>query len=166
MLEWLESTSLAVWVGESPSVWALPTILTLHTMGMAVLVGASWVLDLRLLGISRHIPLSAFRWVFPVIAVGLTVNLVTGVVLFTKNATTWGTAIPFLIKMALVVASVATLVPLRALVLRSDTKERREGVPVDGATVAVSGSPRLLAVFSIVAWAGAVVAGRLLAYLP
>ena len=53
-------------MGESPSVWAFPTVLTLHTTGLAVLVGASWLLDLRLLGISnRNIPLSAFRWVFP-----------------------------------------------------------------------------------------------------
>ena len=54
ILAWLESNPLAIWVHESPSVWAQPTVLTLHTMGMAVLVGASWVLDLRLLGISRN----------------------------------------------------------------------------------------------------------------
>src|SRR5688572_19139763 len=46
LLEWLETSRLAVWLGESPSVWAAPTVLTLHTTGMAVLVGASWVLDL------------------------------------------------------------------------------------------------------------------------
>ena len=77
-------------VGESPSVWAIPTVLTLHTTGLAVLVGASWVLDLRLLGLSRSIPLSAFRWVFRAVAIGLIVNLLTGVLLFIKNATTWG----------------------------------------------------------------------------
>ena len=43
---------------ESPSVWAFPTILTLHTTGMGILVGASWLLDLRLLGINRNVPLS------------------------------------------------------------------------------------------------------------
>ncbi len=115
VLAWLESSSLAVWVHESPSVWAQPTVLTLHTMGMAVLVGASWVLDLRLLGISRNVPLSAFRWVFRAVTVGLIVNLVTGVLLFAQRATTWGTSIPFLIKMCLVIASVATLVPIRSL---------------------------------------------------
>jgi hypothetical protein len=71
LLAWLESLPLSLWVHESPSVWAQPTVLTLHTMGMAVLVGASWVLDLRLLGISRNIPLSAFRWVFRAVMVGL-----------------------------------------------------------------------------------------------
>ena len=139
---------------ESPSVWAFPTILTLHTAGMAVLVGASWLLDLRLLGISRNTPLSAYRWVFPAIAVGLIVNLVTGVFLFIKNAATWGTAVPFGIKMLLVVVSVVLLLPVRKYVVSSD-----------GGQLEVSGNARLLAIASILAWAGAVTAGRLLAYL-
>jgi hypothetical protein len=154
ILAWLESNPLAVWVHESPSVWAQPTVLTLHTMGMAVLVGASWVLDLRLLGISRNIPLSDFRWVFRAIAVSLAVNLVTGALLFAQRATTWGTSIPFLVKMALVIASVATLLPLRAHLSRSDAEQ-----------LEVSGRTRLLAVVSILAWCGAITAGRLLAYL-
>ena len=154
VLVWLESLPLAVWVHESPSVWAQPTVLTLHTMGMAVLVGASWVLDLRLLGISRNIPLSAFRWVFRAVAVGLIVNVVTGVLLFAQRATTWGTALPFLIKIGLVIASVATLVPIRSRVFASDTNQAE-----------VSGSARLLAIASILAWSGAVTSGRLLAYL-
>ena len=154
MLLWLESNPLAVWVHESPSVWAQPTVLTLHTMGMAVLVGACWVLDLRLLGISRSVPLSSFRWVFRAVAVGLVVNLVTGALLFAQRATTLGPSIPFLIKMGLVIASVATLMPLRSLVFRSHAEQRE-----------VSGSARLLAVASILTWSGAITAGRLLAYL-
>ena len=156
MLSWLESTSLALWLRESPSIWALPTVLTLHTAGMAVLVGTSWMLDLRLLGVGRHVPLSAYRWVFPTLAVGLFVNLVTGVLLFIKDPTTWGTAMPFLVKMVLVVASVATLVPVRSLILRSPSTVPRGDV---------SRNVRLLAIASILAWTGAVTAGRLLAYL-
>jgi hypothetical protein len=154
VLTWLESTSLAIWLQESPSVWSFPTVLTLHTAGMGILVGASWLLDLRLLGVGRNVPLSAYRWVFPTLAVGLSVNLVTGVMLFIKNATTWGTAVPFLVKMGLVIASVATLVPIRSLVMKGDAE------PVEA-----GGNARLLAIASILAWAGAVTAGRLLAYL-
>ncbi len=153
MLEWLDSLSLSVWLRESPSVWSSATVLTLHTMGMAVLVGASFVLDLRLLGITRNIPLSAFRWVFTAVALALTVNLATGVLLFIKNATAWGTSIPFLIKMSFVIASAATLIPIRRYVLS------------DAGQGDVSGNVRLLAVVSIVAWSAAVTAGRLLAYL-
>ena len=117
-LVWLESLPLSVWVHESPSVWAQPTVMTLHTMGMGVLVGACWVLDMRLLGISKNIPLSAFRWVFRAVAISLFVNVVTGVLLFAGRAATWGTAIPFGIKMAFVVASAATVLPLRSYVLQ------------------------------------------------
>ena len=154
MLNWLESTSIAVWLAESPSVWAMPTVLTLHTAGMAVLVGASWVLDLRLLGINRNVPLSAYRWVFRAVAIGLIVNLITGVLLFMKNATTWGTALPFLAKMAFVVASAATILPIRTYVLNSGAGPSK-----------ISDRARLLAIASIVAWTAAVTAGRLLAYL-
>jgi hypothetical protein len=152
-LNWLESLSLSVWVHESPSIWAQPTVMTLHTMGMGVLVGATWILDLRLLGISRNIPLSAFRWVFRAVAISLTVNLITGVLLFMARATLWGTAFPFLIKILLVVASAATLIPIRTYVLQSDPDERE-----------VSSRAKMLAVISIAAWAGAITAGRLLAY--
>ena len=134
--------------------WAMPTVLTLHTTGMAVLVGASWVLDLRLLGINRNVPLTAYRWVFRAVAIGLIVNLVTGVLLFMKNATTWGTALPFLAKMAFVVASAATILPIRTYVLNSG----------DGPST-ISDRARMLAIASIVAWTAAVTAGRLLAYL-
>ena len=158
MLTWIESTGLSVWLRESPSVWALPTVLTLHTMGMGVLVGASWVLDLRVLGINRHVPLSGFRWVFPVVGVGLFINLVTGVLLFVKNPTTWGASVPFLVKMVLVIASVATVIPLRSLVLGVPAEQREGG----GGT---RQRARLWAIVSILAWTGAVTAGRLLAYL-
>ena len=154
VLVWLESLPLSVWVHESPSVWAQPTVLSLHTMGGLAALLEQGGKDLRLLGISRSIPLSGFRWVFRAVTVGLFVNVVTGVLLFAQRATTLGTAMPFLIKMCLVIASVATLVPLRSLVLRSDADQCE-----------VSGSARLLAIASILAWTGAITAGRLLAYL-
>src|SRR4030095_10215356 len=119
LLAWLEALPLSIWVHESPSVWAQPTVMTLHTMGMSLLVGASWVLDLRLLGVSRHVPLASYRWVVRVVTISFTVNLITGVLLFASRAETWGTALPFLVKMLFVVASVACLMPLRKLVLTS-----------------------------------------------
>jgi hypothetical protein len=153
MLEWLDATPLSTWLKESPSVWSNPMVLTLHTMGLSILVGACGVLDLRLLGVSRHIPIAAFRWVFRVVAIALAVNLVTGVLLFIKNPITWSSSVPFLIKMLLVAASVATVVPIRRFVLS------------DAAPGEVTGSMRGLAVVSIVAWSAAVTAGRLLAYV-
>src|SRR5262245_57706603 len=160
MLEWIESFGIAVWLRESPSVWAHPTVLTLHTTGMAVLVGAAYVLDLRILGIGRNVPLSSYRWIFTLVAVGLTVNICTGLLLFVKNATSWGTALPFFIKMILVIASVGTLLPIRKYVLQGEAA----GLSAD-ARRAEAGRARMLAIVSILVWSGAVTAGRLLAYL-
>jgi hypothetical protein len=56
--------------------------------------------------------------------------------------------------MCLVIVSVATLVPIRSQLFGGDAEPRE-----------VSGSVRLLAIVSILAWAGAVTAGRLLAYV-
>ena len=154
MLESRETTGIALWLRESPSVWSFPAVLTLHTTGLVVVVGACWVLDLRLLGITRSVPLSAFRWVFPAIAVGLVINVVTGVLLFIKNATVWGASIPFLVKMLLVAGAAATVLPLRSYVLRSGETQ-----------LEVGGQARTLALVSLVVWAAAVTAGRLLAYL-
>ena len=137
-LAWLGSLPLSIWVRESTSVWAQPTILTLHTMGMAVLVGASWVLDLRLLGVSRDVPLASYRWVFRAVAIAFTVNVITGVLLFAGRAETWGTAFPFLVKMLFVAASVAFLVPLRKLVLTSGPEQ----VEVPGNDAACQPEPR------------------------
>src|SRR3954464_5463102 len=152
LLVWLEALPLSVWVHESPSIWAQPTVLTLHTMGMGGLVGACWMLDLRLLGVGR-MPLSAFRWVFRAVALALVINVVTGVLLFMARATLWGTAFPFLIKILLVVASAATVLPLRNYV-------RQNG----DATGDVSARAKRFALISIAAWAAAITAGRLLAY--
>ena len=154
MLEWLEANSLALWLRESPSIWSSATVLTLHTMGMSVLVGASWVLDLRLLGVISKVPLSAFRWVFTVVAIGLVVNVFTGLLLFVKNATVWGTAVPFFIKMGFVIAGAATIVPIRKFVLNASAGQ-----------IDVTADARRMAIVSIVTWSAAVTAGRLLAYL-
>ena len=152
-LNWLEMLPLSVWVHESPSIWAQPTIMTMHTMGMGVLVGASWILDMRLLGVLPTVPLSAFRWVFRAVAISLLVNLVTGVLLFLARASLWGSAFPFLIKILLVVASAATVLPIRSYVLQSAPDQ-----------VDVSSRARMLAMISIAAWAAAITSGRLLAY--
>jgi hypothetical protein len=51
---WLQHTALSTWVVQSDSVWAYPTILTAHTVGLAILVGAAAMIDLRLLGVGAE----------------------------------------------------------------------------------------------------------------
>ena len=155
LLASIEGGALATWTRESPSLWAYPTILTLHTFGLAVLVGASAVIDFRLLGVAPRIPVPSLRQVFPVMWWAFALNFATGVLLFMANATTKGAQWVFYVKLALI--ALATIV-MWAMAKRVD----RAGESADDA---VAPSLRPLAVLSLVLWTGAIIAGRLLAYL-
>ncbi len=66
-LLWLEQSALPTWVRESDSVWSYPTMLTLHTLELGVLVGASAVVDLRELGSARPFPVASLPSLTPAI---------------------------------------------------------------------------------------------------
>jgi hypothetical protein len=153
-LSTLEGTALATWVRESGSLWGYPLILTLHTVGLAMLVGASTVVDLRLLGASQ-LPLPPFERLFTVVWLGFAINAASGTLLFMSDATAKGAQLVFWIKLGCigVGVAVARLMQRRLFAVRGDASTT--GAP----------SGRGLAVTSLLAWLGAITAGRLMAYL-
>src|SRR3954471_15794419 len=100
MTAWLEGTVLATWVRQSPSLWAYPTVLTLHTVGLGIVVGASVIIDLRLLGWAPRIRLGTLAPLFRLIAWGFVINALTGVLLFIADATTKSRQTVFYVKLA------------------------------------------------------------------
>ena len=55
----LQDSAFTDWFLGSDSIWAYPTVLTLHTVGMAMLVGASIVVHLRVWQVGAAIPIDA-----------------------------------------------------------------------------------------------------------
>jgi hypothetical protein len=153
LLTWLEGSAFSIWVREAPTIWAFSTILTVHTFGMGVLVGTSALLDLRLLGIGRTMPLGPLQSLYRIMWAGFWLNLVTGSALFAADATTRGTQWLFFAKMLFVVTGVATMILIRRQVYGA----RPEPI--------ITGSTRALAALSLVVWVAAITAGRLLAYV-
>ena len=49
VLVWLENNQLSVFIREFPSVFGFPTILFLHTLGLAMVAGPSIAIDLWIL---------------------------------------------------------------------------------------------------------------------
>src|SRR5690349_21485546 len=98
----LENSAFSNWLRESPSLLAYPAVLTLHTLGLAILVGASWMLDLRVLGVGRAIPLTALARIFRVMWIGFWINTISGVALFAADATGKGSTRLFLFKLLLI----------------------------------------------------------------
>src|SRR4030095_10168869 len=82
----LEGSGFGTWLRESGSIWAYPAVLTAHTLGMGVLVGASAVLDLRLVGCAPRIPLEPLRSLFPIMWAGFWLNALNVVALFAADA--------------------------------------------------------------------------------
>jgi hypothetical protein len=74
----LQESDFGVWVSSAPTLLAYPTILMLHTVGLAMVVGPAAVLDLRLLGVGNRLPLSALSGVFRVMWIGFAINASTG----------------------------------------------------------------------------------------
>ena len=154
LLQALEGSPFSAWVRESPSIWAYPTILTLHTVGLGVLVGANWMVDLRVLGFARAIPGSVLSRAFPMMWAGFWLNAVTGAVLFAGDPTTKGTTAVFMGKLVLVAVGVVLMIAL---------KRRLRGRDIDAGT-AIPGV-KALAATSLVLWIAAIAAGRWMAYV-
>ena len=92
----LEETSLALWVGES--LWGYPLMLSLHVIGLAIVVGIFVMRDLRLLGMFDGIAFAALPSLIKLGWIGFIINALSGFALFTSQATTFIESTPFLLK--------------------------------------------------------------------
>jgi hypothetical protein len=152
-LVWLQQTAIARWVGESPSIWAYPTILTLHTVGLGIVVGVNAIVDLRVLGAAPRMSPAALRGLYPPMWAGFVLNAVTGTLLFAAGAEWTGVKPLFYIKLTLIAAALALAVVIRRSVVAGDARA------VQGARA------KVLAVASLVLWIAAIFAGRYTAYV-
>ena len=150
----LQESAFTDWFLGSESIWTYPTVLALHTIGMAILVGASFVVHLRVLQVAGAIPLSRLRALYRFVWIGFAINLATGVVLFVTQAADRIADPVFSIKLG----SIAAALWLGALV-------KRRAIDPENAPQAATGLSRLLAAASLGLWTIAIVAGRLMAYL-
>ena len=151
----LEDSSFAQWVAGAPTIWAYPSILTFHTVGMGLVVGASAVINLRLLGVGPEVPVARLRGLFRPLWFGFWLNAVTGVVLFIAHAAEKVVQEVFYVKLALVALALFTVIRIR-----------REVFPAGSTTaVPITATAKVLAIVSFVLWAGAITAGRLMAYI-
>jgi len=150
-LAWLESSAFSSWLKESPSLLAYPAVLFLHTVGLVFTAGPSTVISVRLLGAGRGLPLAPLERLFPVIWIGFWISAVSGLLMLAVDATTKLANPLFSLKMIFVAASVALMVLVRRMLKA-------------GAATPEPSRGRWLAFASLICWAGAIAAGRFMAY--
>jgi len=167
MWEALQNTPLTLWIDSSR--WAYTLILACHGLGMALVVGLTVVISMRVLGFPAEGPLSAYRELWPILIWAFAVNAVSGVLLFVHDAVALSSNPSFIVKMAAIVVGGVLLWRLdrEVLVPAAGAGGLREVRVAGSATAAAApASARLLAAGCIAVWLVAVtVSGRLIAYI-
>ena len=152
-LLWLQATPIAVWVAGADTLWAFPAILTLHTVGLGIVVGSNLLVDFKLLGSAPGVPLETLRVVYRPMWAGFALNALTGVLLFMAGAEFTGVKLIFYAKLALIAAALVVSIRIKRVAFD------------EGAGRQVPDRARTLAMVSIALWMAAIVAGRYTAYV-
>jgi hypothetical protein len=150
-LNLLQQSGFAHWVQAS----AYPAVITLHSIGLAILVGVLTLIDLRVLGFVRELPLTALRRLMGVVWIGFAINAVSGVMLFSIDARKDFHSGLFRSKMAAIAVGLILGILIRSRALVGPTAQMQAEAAPDA---------KLFAVLSLIVWTGAIVSGRLLAY--
>ena len=141
--------------------WLYPAVETAHIAGIGLLFGSIAILDLRLLGVSRSIPVRLLaRHVLPWTAAAFILIVPSGLMMFTAHASDFISSPVFAVKMGLILGAGLNAALFHAIVFPSvevwDAEEMRELGPPPSA--------RVSAAVSLVIWVAVIACGRLLAY--
>ncbi len=154
-LSWLESTAYSQWIVAGLTGW--PLMLSMHSVGLALVVGIMFALNLRFFGYFKPIPFTALSGLMGIAWIGIGLNIFSGFSLFMAQATFYVTSPPFITKMMFVLLGIANLHYMQKIL-------KREAADWDAAGAAPQVG-LVLAASSLAFWTIAVVAGRLVAYL-
>lgn len=155
ILAWLETTPVANAI--RTSIWMYPAFETGHYIGLSFLVGGIMLIDLRVLGVAKSLPMKTMIDLLPWVWAGLIINLTTGALLFTYGATNFGTNPSFGLKMSLMV-----LAGLNAFAFQiATTRSGHDWVITERPPTFV----KVFATLSFALWLCVITTGRWMAYL-
>ena len=154
MLEWIANSEYANWVNQS-SGW--PIALTLHAFGTATVVGLSFIIALRLLGLFRTIPFSALKTLIVFVWIGVACQIVSGLTLWTVKPAQYLADGMFEMKMGFLLVSILVTAIMQRTV-------NREAAAWESAGTASSRGVKFVAATALL-WACVTIGGRLTAYL-
>lgn len=157
-MTWLEGSALSVFL-RGLNIWAYGLINLVHILGISTLFGAVLLLDLKLMGVWRSIPLqSVIRPTVPLAAIGFILAAMSGSLMFSFNTTNYH-GNPFLyVKLPVIVVALLNV----AITQRLAAWQRAKA-----GAVAERGDKRVLAVcgaLSLLTWTTVVACGRMIGY--
>jgi hypothetical protein len=157
LLAWIEGSTLGRMMRESGP-WTYALVNLTHVLGIASLFGAVLVIDLRLLGLSRGLPLRPLAdAAIPIARAGFILAIISGAGLLSANATEYSGNPFLLIKFpAIAIALVNALLLERS----AAWKAGREGTSTDAQRRQLA----TMGALSLASWLTAIAAGRMIGY--
>jgi hypothetical protein len=155
LYDWMVQTPINGLVMGYP--WTWPALETLHFLGLCMLIGAVLIMDLRLIGYQRAIPLKAVHGLMPVAIIGFAINLITGLGFLFGDPHLYVINYAFWVKMALVL-----LAGLNFLFFFFKVEPGLANLGPHDATPMIA---KTVGALSLVFWFGVLAYGRLLPYL-
>jgi hypothetical protein len=157
LFHWLEASQLGHWMRES-GVWTYGIVNLGHILGIATLFGAILLLDLRMLGAWRGVPLAGFsRAAVTAAACGAALAIATGIpMLATKAGDYVGNPFLFIKFPAIALALINIVILHRSAAWKAH--RTRELLPPERRRLSVHAS------ISLLCWLTVISAGRMIAY--
>ncbi len=151
--QWMDQTPFGLEMRES--LYLFPIVETLHVFGIVSLVGGASLLDLRLFGVGplRDEPVERLaKWILPWVVGGFTIQILTGLLMFSAEATRSAINTFFWYKMCLIACVGINWLVFHTTVYKSVRTWNNVQVAPIGA--------RVYGTFSIALWLGIITLGR------
>jgi Ca2+/Na+ antiporter len=155
--EWLSTTSPSVFIQNHNS-WVIPTIQSIHIIGIGVVLGSAFMIYLRILGwagLDQTLRQTAGRF-GPWLTGGLWLMLVTGLLMVVGEPVRELVTFSFWLKMFLVAVSTAIATVFLVVIRRHDQQWEE--------TLVKRRSIQGLAILTFLIWVCIIILGRLIAY--
>jgi hypothetical protein len=155
----LAATNLVVFVNDNDWVW--PACEMLHFVGMSLLIGTVGLVDLRILGVGKGLPIARLEKLIPWGVAGFAMNAVTGFMFVAGNPV--GGPIEYLTNMSFQIKMLLVLIAGINLLAFYLTPIARGVESVEPSGDAARGA-KIVAAVSLVTWFGVIFFGRLIMY--
>jgi putative copper export protein len=155
-IDWLSQTSLSLAI--QTNAWVIPTVQSIHILGIGVVVGSVFMIDLRVLGFTgrdQSLRETVDRF-GPWLTVALCVLLATGVLMIIGEPARELQAFSFWFKMSLVVIGTLIAAIFRMALRRNE--------PYWEESLVKRRTTKSIAILTLLIWLGIIILGRLIAY--
>ena len=157
VIEWVRQTPISLLL-QDWATWLSPVLEILHFIGLSVLIGAAGLMDVRLMGFLRGVPVASAMQFAPVAMVGFAINLVTGVAFVLVDPSLYLAGWTFWFKMLFVVVAGLNVTALELSPMGGAA--RRIGAGED-----TTPGMKVVGAVSLTSWLLVLYLGRMLPYI-